>query len=249
MSAALGVAREPVHISVGEFASRLSLLVTQDAGVLDCAQVSLTTQRLIEHLADLPLRILPSSDGLVSEVHEDRIRNDFSRQSGNFDFHTDGLAYEAVPEFVLLYCDNPGSGAAATLIADTRRVCQRLSNVELALLAQCETGYLDRLGNTIRHPVVVDHPRSGEPVLNLGTHGLLQPWVTPEQPRDSPPLREVVRIMSKLYALIDDSIVRRHHWQRGDALLIDNYAYLHARSARDRDPHRKLLRMWLSATT
>lgn len=247
MQAATAPVTAAPYLSVAEFVSRLVHLTKGSAGVLDCSRVSLTAAGFISHVAEHPLRILASSDGLVSEVHEERVTNDFSRQSGNFDFHTDGLVYDSVPQFVLLYCDNPGSGAAETLVADSRRVCQRLSKSELNLLAQCETEYQGKLGNIIRHPVVVDHPSSGEPVLNLGTHGLLRPWLTSGQQAGSPPLREVVRIMSKLYAAIDDSIVLRHCWQRGDALLIDNYAYLHARLARSRDSNRRLLRIWLSA--
>jgi alpha-ketoglutarate-dependent taurine dioxygenase len=70
--------------------------------------------------------LVPCSDGLLSVVQEDYSSVDFNHHGRGYDFHTDGLYYDLVPDHVILYCVNVGTRSTLTTFADTRPAAQRI---------------------------------------------------------------------------------------------------------------------------
>src|ERR1039458_1310701 len=88
------------------------------------------------------LDVIPSADGDISIVQESGDPTDYSRQSGYFDLHKDGLYYESPPHFVLLYCEHAGRGDSPTLVVDTRPVVAEIDRrPELQVLKELELVY------------------------------------------------------------------------------------------------------------
>src|SRR5947208_3555522 len=94
---------------------------------------------LLATLRDSSLVVMPSSDGNISIVQESGDSSDFSRQSGYFDLHKDGLYHRTPPHFVLLYCEDAGRGDSPTVVADTRPVVEEIDRrPELHVLKEVE---------------------------------------------------------------------------------------------------------------
>lgn len=75
-------------------------------------------ETLVRCLLGSGQKIVPSTDGLISIVSDTGSIDDYSQQSGFFDFHTDGLYLPAIPRLVFLYCMDPGNGSTPTAISD-----------------------------------------------------------------------------------------------------------------------------------
>ena len=202
---------------------------------------------LLAALKTSPLAVIPSSDGEISTVQEAGDPADYSRQSGYFDWHKDGLYCQTAPHFILLYCENPGRGDSPTVVVDTRPVVEEIfRRPEMQLLKDVELVYRGKMGDEHIHPVMGQHPLCHWPILNLGSRAYLRPSLIPGRVGITPTLREIMAAMTEVFRLLDKSVVLRHFWKKGDLLLIDNHAYLHGREAKSVDYKRKLLRAWLS---
>jgi alpha-ketoglutarate-dependent taurine dioxygenase len=193
------------------------------------------------------LNIIPSSDGEISIVQESGDPTDYSRQSGYFDLHKDGLYYQAPPHFVLLYCEDAGRGDSPTVIVDTRPVVEEIDRrPELQVLKDVELVYQGKRADEHSHPLVEQHPLCDWRILNLGARAYLRPARVPRQGGIIPSLREIMTAMVEVFRLLDEAIVLRHFWKKGDLLLMDNHAFLHGREAEKLDYERKLFRAWFS---
>lgn len=207
--------------------------------------VRLEPEEFLRRLPDLGFAPIASSDGFVSTVREAYDPVDFNKHGRNFDFHTDGLYYSAVPEFVLLYCLNPGNGMTRTTFADTRPVATAILNdEELAFLQHTEIVWVGKDAVDYAQPLVHPHPRTTEAVLHSTGRGFLRPRVNVDQIARTPSLREFVKLQERLFGLIDHSIVIRHAWQPNQVLIFDNCTFIHAREALGENPDRELVRIW-----
>jgi len=89
-----------------------------------------------------------------------------------------------------------------------------------------------------RHPVIWKHPVTATPVLYVN------PWMT-RQIEGVEPEESRALLATLLSFLSDPSIGYRHTWRRGDFLVWDNIALLHARSVYDPSEARLLYRIQL----
>lgn len=234
-------------MSTEELVAYLSDLNATSGGALETLRVDFQPELFLKMIAAAPLRVISSSDGLISTVEEHGDPVDFSRQTGSFDLHTDGLYLDTPPDYVLLYCVDSGSANTPTLIADSRAVIEQLrkSNA-LEILNRLDIINYNKVGRPFSRPLVQRHPRSHELVLNLGTRAFLQPRLHPDEIASSPSLRQITNAAGRLYQALDRAIIKQHRWSVGDLLVFDNYSYLHGRVAEQIDRQRKLLRVWLS---
>ena len=107
----------------------------------------------------------------------------------------------------------------------------------------------ERLGDDLRdpnlpdtlsaqHPVIWEHPVTGAPVLYVN------PWMTRQIVGVSPDESQTLLAVLLSY-LADPSISYRHTWHRGDFIVWDNIALLHARTTYDPRQARLLYRLQL----
>ena len=209
-------------------------------------RTALTRSQFENALRESPFAIIPSADGDISTVYESGDSTDYSRQSGNFDLHKDGLYCTTPPDFVLLFCAEAGRGDSPTVVIDTRPIVRRIEErPELRVLKYAELVYRGKDGNEHPRRLVEPHPLTGWPILNLGARAYVRP-LKGESNEVVPTLREITRAMNEVFRLLDDAKVLRHFWKKDDFLLIDNHTFVHGREAKSVDHQRKLLRVWLS---
>lgn len=218
----------------------------RDDHLLVLDDVALDPEELFARCRSGPLHVLPSSDGPLSVVQEDDSSVDFNHHGRGFDFHTDGLYYDLIPDFVILYCLSAGTQSTLTTFADTRKAAQRIERDEgLATLRQCESVYVGRDGCAYAQPLIARHPRSGEPILHITARGFIRPQVSEDAVASMGSLRDFIHAQNELFALLDESVVCRHRWNANQLILFDNFSFVHAREVLGRDPDRKLYRIWL----
>jgi taurine dioxygenase len=83
------------------------------------------------------------------------------------------------------------------------------------------------------HPIVIEHPVSGEPALYLGRRR--NAYVMGLE------LAESERLLDELWSFVE-SAVYRHRWQLGDLVLWDNRTTMHRRDAFDPQARRVMHR-------
>jgi alpha-ketoglutarate-dependent taurine dioxygenase len=236
-----------MNLTTSAFLDRLSTHNFLRSDTLLVEDVAFDPDEFLNGLGRFGFTPIASSDGLVSTVREAYDPVDFNKQSGNFDFHTDGLYYTAVPEFVLLYCISPGNGMTRTAFADTRPVARAiLENRDLSFLQHTEIVWVGKDAVDYAQPLLHPHPRTGEPVLHATGRGFVRPRVTTDQIAHTPSLREFITMQERLLGLLDQNICERHEWRRHEALLFDNCTFIHARESLGDNPDRELLRIWFS---
>jgi len=227
-------------ISTRDFIDRLCALDTSASDTLRSWVIDLDVPLLLTLLSSTPFLLIATSDGPVSTVAETDQAADFSRQTGTFDFHTDGLYLNRLPDFVALHCVHPGVRGTVTGVSDTVLALQRINPMHLQVLKELELVYVGRDGTHTSRPLVRHHPRSGDIVLNLGARAFIRPrspFVT---------LRQQAAALNVLFRELDDAVVLRHRWTSGTLLFFDNNRYVHQRLAVATDHQRTLLRFWLS---
>jgi alpha-ketoglutarate-dependent taurine dioxygenase len=232
-------------ISTRELVARLSAMDFGRSDTMLRADVDLDPALFLELLRETRLRIVPTSEGPVSVVSERGDPRDFSRQSGSFDLHTDGLYHEKIPQLVILWCENHGTGSARTTFADTRLALAQLED-EIPVLRKLESVYIGKTGGEFSNAVVQTHPWTGEETVSLGSRAFLKPRYDPASIADVPPLRSVVDAAQRLFAALDRSVVHAQRWHEGGFVLFDNYRFVHGRVAQQPDLARRLLRIWLT---
>jgi alpha-ketoglutarate-dependent taurine dioxygenase len=196
--------------------------------------------------------VVPSTDGRVSTVRErPSAGDDHSHQSGYFGLHTDGLALPQVPSYGILYCVNPGTGSAPTVLADSRELIDRIQEADLfALLSQVDAVYFDRGGAEYTRPFFETHPATGQAIVNnIGSEDPTRSILRARP--GSTILPEQVAALQAEVARLSASLIMPHSWTEGDFLIFDNRTFLHGRGLSEQqttesDAARELLRMWIS---
>ena len=143
---------------------------------LVATRVNLEVTPFLSCLRSVGLRCVESSDGIISTVQESNDPADFSRQSGFFDLHKDGLYLRNLPDYVLLYCEDPGFGETPTIFIDTRPIAEHvISEAKFEALTHLEMVYFGKENDIYARPLIGRHPKSGEPVINLGARAFVRP--------------------------------------------------------------------------
>ena len=81
---------------------------TGSSGCLCLENVDFLPQAFLQLAENSALRIVSSSDGLISTVRETDNSLDFSGSTQRFDWHKDGLYLPSLPDYVILFCKHPG---------------------------------------------------------------------------------------------------------------------------------------------
>ncbi|WP_442869687.1 TauD/TfdA family dioxygenase [Bradyrhizobium sp. CCBAU 65884] len=235
-------------VTSDEFARWMASLNYRTGTVLNVTQdVQLEPAAFLSSIKQLGFDIIESNDGAVSIVQEMGDSRDFSRQSGRFPVHTDGLYQTRVPELVLLFCQDAGHGTTPTVVADSRAVFRQPRRPRrIELLKELELVYIGRDGKEFARPLIQSHPHAGFAVVHLGYRAFARASPTAAHLRQRLSRRRAVKILRALRAQIEAETCLRHYWKAGDALLIDNYTFVHGRETQGIDHQRKLLRVWLS---
>jgi alpha-ketoglutarate-dependent taurine dioxygenase len=190
------------------------------------------------------LQVVHTHEGPVSTVVEKWHPVDCSKQTTQFDLHTDGLYRYRAPDIVGLYCENPGRGDAPTRFVDTGHVCKELASCGvMSTLRRCQMTYIGRDGQHFPSKLVQRHPVSGGEVLNLGARGYICPMFDGDY---TPSIREITDAVAQMYKALDNAVVLSHRWAKGEMVVCDNHTYVHGRDAYAPDTERTLLRFWLS---
>jgi alpha-ketoglutarate-dependent taurine dioxygenase len=194
-----------------------------------------------------------SSGGAVSCVEDRNVSQDYSANAKPFALHTDGLAYERPPQFVLLYCESPGTRQVPTFFLDTARLLARLRRLEpssFEILQRLDQAFIGRCGTEYRRPMIEINPLDGTEVMNV-TFG--RAYLRPARHVDGtgcePHQAETVMAFRKVLCLADEMGLFSHTWSRGDLLVWDNYRFIHGRGDAAGSQGRRLLRAWLSPQT
>jgi hypothetical protein len=164
---------------------------------------------------------------------------DFSRQSGLFDWHTDGLYHKRPPKYVLQYCLDPGKLDIKTALADSSVVLAQMSMAHKATLAQLQIEYV---GHGAKRTQPVINEENGL-FLGVGFKNIADYTNIIACSTRYVSTRDIADAMSELYQVLDRNKVLIS-WEPNKLLRFDQYKYLHCRdSGRDRDS-RRFVRIW-----
>lgn len=215
--------------------------------------VLMSEEEFIEEMnSSSMLKLVENNDWIISHITQRYTANskdaavDNSRNTTNFDLHTDGTYYTNVPEIVGLYCINPGVYNAITYIADTHKALGDLETSELSILKQLQYSYIgkDKDSTLYTRSVIEKDPLSGEEISNIWSRWSISPLIAPG--KELPNLFTYSSIVSKLASLLETSICYEHQREKWDLFLFNNNKYLHGRKGTKEDPERHLWRIWMS---
>jgi alpha-ketoglutarate-dependent taurine dioxygenase len=233
-------------LSTADFVDKLRLSTEELDGLLLKEQVAFDSAEFIALLPEVGLSLVSTSEGMISIVRGGGDVRDLSRSVLSFDYHTDGLYYNPVPRFVVLLCENPGSGLSTTRLSDGSCALASLEEADREVLEQLEIVYVGKDGRQHSQKLIQPHPLGGRNVLLLGSRAFVRPFYEGDRVAELPTLREVVSAFKNLFDAIDSALVHEEEWLPGNVIVFDNYRYLHCRFTRGLDSERSLLRLWIN---
>ena len=145
---------------------------------------------------------------------------------GNFPFHTDVAHWKHPADFVLLFCEDPGSGSRPTELIDTWQWCMS-PQLNHALRSNLwKTGYRSpKFCTVVEELDGLAHWR-----YDIGCM--------------RPAGNKSTQLQAEIESLISSASPQKVSWSREALLVIDNKRMLHARGqAVNADQDRKLIRM------
>lgn len=236
---------ESVTNTIEEIVQEMEAKAASTAHLLEVWDIdAFDTTRFLQQVDASTLQTIHTHEGPVSTVIEKWHPVDCSKQTTQFDLHTDGLYRHRVPDIVALYCENPGRGDTLTRFVDTRQACRDLERRGvMGTLRRCQMAYIGRDGRHFPSDLVQRHAVSGEEVLNLGARGYISPMFDGGY---APSIREITDAVAEMYKSLDAALVLSHRWCKGQIVVCDNHTYVHGRDAHTSDTERTLLRFWLS---
>ncbi|GAA0602076.1 TauD/TfdA family dioxygenase [Kutzneria viridogrisea] len=175
--------------------------------------------------------------GAVLELVEADSPTDHIFDHSYVPMHWDGMYKPFIPEFQVFQCvSEPGAGhGGRTTFCDTTKLLRELDPDLLAAWREVVVTY--RIQNVVHYggkavsPLVVPHPRTGEPTLRYN-----EPPIEDDESFLNRPLHEfagtedVVVLKEELRkALYDPRYFYAHDWRAGDVVITDNHALLHGR--------------------
>ena len=170
---------------------------------------------------------------------------------GDAAWHTDMSYAPRPPDASMLYAlEIPAHGGdtwfcsmKAALASMPRTLVERIANLDIKHDGTYDSGGYLRKGLApssdprtsvgTAHPIVIEHPVSGEPALYLGRR--LNAYVIGLELADSE------RLLDEVWSFVDTEIYR-HRWALGDLVLWDNRTTMHRRDAFDPKARRVLHR-------
>ncbi|GAA2828696.1 TauD/TfdA dioxygenase family protein [Crossiella cryophila] len=179
--------------------------------------------------------------GAVLELIEAEAPADHIFDHSYVPLHWDGMYRPYIPEFQVFHCVSaPGGGqGGATTFCDSARMLAHTSSASLERWSRVEVTYripnLSHYGGQAVSPLVVPHPRTGEPTMRYNEPPRADDDTfrnRPEQAFAGLPDKEVPALLTELHAATHDPRwYYEHTWQEGDLVIADNYTLLHGRTA------------------
>jgi taurine dioxygenase len=201
----------------------------------------------------------PVSDALPPPAPDNSIgtgyylSSEYADGQGELRLHSDHCFLDQPLRGISLYAEAVPARGGDTIFASAMAAARNLPPDLARLLAGRVAVHTyiarERLGDAMRdpnlpdslvaqHPVLWDHPVTGSPVLYVN------PWMTTEVlgigQAESRTLLDVL-----LSYVSDPAVGYRHEWRRGDFIVWDNIALLHARTMYDPAEPRLLFRIQL----
>ena len=145
---------------------------------------------------------------------------------GAFPFHTDAAHWTTPPDYVMLFCKNPGRGGRCTQLVDTHNLTKDGAIRQALKSAVWTTGHLSPHFCVAAHEAIDGLQMRYDPAC-----------MTPAGP-------ESHKLQQLLDLRIAESTRSTIPWVKGSLLVIDNKRMLHARGkASTADPDRVLVRV------
>ena len=146
---------------------------------------------------------------LIAEAKPNTLSSRYGMEM--FPFHTDVAHWQTPARYVILYCEDPGSGDRPTLLQDTRKWDIRESEQRAFLREVWKTGhvrpYLCTVGKLI-----------GERLALRYDDGCMRPMT-----------RAAYKLQEQIINYIETCPVTSVHWTPGKMLVMDNHRIVHAR--------------------
>lgn len=190
--------------------------------------------------------LVSSNDGLISEVIQGEESIDNSRSSRSFNLHTDGAYLDRVPDYVGLYCVDPGYGNARTSFSNSSDAIETLSKKDQSILRQLYNVFLARGGVETIRPLIETHPSTMRLISNLTNRGTVKPYLDPKEMKQLGPF-EFAEPLHHLIQSLEQGEQYEHEWKQNQLVLFDNLTYTHGRKAGNVgiDYQRYLQRIWI----
>lgn len=211
--------------------------------------ISTTGDHIYEEVKKSPiLSISKSFDWFISHVIQSDETvyvgsMDRSRNTTNFNIHTDGLYYKDVPEILVLYCMDEWNQKNLTYITDTSKAIESLSKEDISILEQLQYTYIWRDWKHHTRNLIEEDPLTKTKITNISAKGFVAPfpslWVL------MPDLFEANMAVTNLYHALQANIFYIHTWEKWDLLFLNNNKYSHWRTGESIDINRHLLRIWI----
>jgi len=179
---------------------------------------------------------------IVSNVRDEKVEPIGALGDGEAAWHTD-MSYAAQPpDASMLYAleipaqggDTWFSGMKAALAKMPKALVERIRSLDIKHDGTYDSGGYVRKGLTpandprtsvgTPHPVVIEHPVSGELALYLGRRR--NAYVMGHE------LAESERLLDEIWSFVETALYR-HRWALGDLVLWDNRTTMHRRDAFD----------------
>ena len=192
-----------------------------------------------------------TSDGPISIVEDRKLEGppDWSANLTYFAPHTDGAYYKHVPEFVILYCLDPGQQQTPTVFLDTVKALDHVRENHPAhyrVLRRLEQVFVRNNGRECSRPVIETHPITGREVVNITLgRAFVRPLGYPANIAEMPHQQEMVEAVAALTNALWQSKVYEQQWEKGALLLWDNNTLIHGRMEGSGNSSRRLVRIWL----
>lgn len=165
------------------------------------------------------------SCGRVMHVREEPGSHYAALTQGPVPYHNDHLYFYKLPRYLLLYCDSPAQAGGDTLIVRGDEAFRQMTPALRETLEHLRVRV--RMGDCcVTRSLLGTHPIDGSRVLLFAdtTSDAVCILEVGGQPLDA-------NLLAELRSLLGALQTRRHRWQRGDLLLIDNIRTMHARTA------------------
>ncbi len=190
--------------------------------------------------------LVPSTDGLVSEVIQGDDSIDNSRKTSRFDLHTDGAYLDNIPDYVVLHCIDPGYCDARTTFSNSADAIDSLEPSDRAMLTQMYNVFLARGGIEVVRPLLEKHPRTGKYISNLTNRGTVRPYCEPHEMKQLG-VFDFAGPLHRFVQALEMGEQQEHSWQANQSVIFDNLLYAHGRKSGKGGPdlQRYLQRLWI----
>ena len=177
-------------------------------------------------------KVRQRQSGKIVDLKIQHERKNFLYTNGEVPFHWDGAFASSAPRYIFLYCvEAPESEAGGeTIFCDAGLIVTNAPEELRNQWKQTTITYTPDGPDSFNSPLITEHPVSGIPVLRYAEpiYGLNAMSVSIAGLSKE----ETESFLSDIHSLLHNpDFWYVHFWRKGDILIADNHALLHARKA------------------